>query len=464
MMRFMILNSSALGLQFSSRVLRNYAEAWKRTGDRAARFSDRALRNYAVSAHLSETLAVIKAQGDAPAEILLYDEIGFWGVTAKDFVQALAAAGDGPLTLRINSPGGDVFDGLAIYNALRARSAPITVVVDGLAASAASFIAMAGKTVTMAEQSMLMIHNAWGICMGDRNDMLDMSAVMEKIDAQLGDIYAGKSGKAAADIRAMMDAETWLTSTEAKDAGLCDVIAVPAQPDAKALAAAVRIGAKPVALGIDAGGRDGRFVIGVTGAQSMRIAARLHTAYDPDGDGDDDAAQACGHMQSAIGHLNDAIECLMPPEDKENRVRAAATEAEWVVGGAEDLPIDDKTSWDGPAAAERMLDAAGFNGNSPDPAKARRGFLVYDHHNPKLKGSYKFPFADLIGGELKAVKGGLHAAASRLPDSDLPDAVKTRARAVIDKYEKRMNGDDGQARARTDTRLRLARLAEAEAA
>jgi ATP-dependent Clp protease protease subunit len=77
----------------------------------------------------------------------LYSEIGPWGVTAKDFVRVLAQAGDGPITLRINSPGGDVFDGYAIYNALKARKAPVNVVIDGLAASAASFIAMAGDTI-----------------------------------------------------------------------------------------------------------------------------------------------------------------------------------------------------------------------------------------------------------------------------------------------------------------------------
>lgn len=369
----------------------------RRYESREARFSSRVLINY-VAAGLPETFAVLAASGGAPAEILLYDEVGFWGITAKDFVLGLAQAGDGPLTVRINSPGGDVFDGLAIYNALRARSAPVNILVDGLAASAASFIAMAGSTVSMAEASMMMIHNAWGICIGDRNDMLDMSAMMEKIDGQLAGIYATKSGKQAAEIGAMMDAETWFTSSEAKDAGLCDTIATPAQSSVSARAA-VRLGA----IAREAGA----------------------------------AARSAG-------------------------IAAAATEAEWVVGAAEDLPIDDKTSWDGPAAAERMLDAAGFNGASPDPAKAKRGFLTWDHHNPKLKGSYKLPFADLLGGELKALKSGIDAAASRLPQTDIPDNVKTRARAVIDAYEKRMEPDKADAAAkRTRAMRRRLRLAEA---
>ena len=103
-----------------------------------------------------------------------------------------------------------------------------------------------------------------------------------------------------------------------------------------------------------------------------------------------------------------------------------------------------------------MLDAAGFNGDSPDPAKAKRGFLAYDHHNPKLKGSYKLPFADLVGGDLKAYKSGIDAAASRLPDTDIPDDVKTKVRAVIDSYEKRMKPDDS-----ADNRLRQARARRA---
>jgi ATP-dependent Clp protease protease subunit len=369
----------------------------RRYESREARFSSRVMLNY-VATQLPETFSVVAAADGASTEILLYDEIGFWGVTAKDFVLALAEAGDGPITLRINSPGGDVFDGLAIYNALRARTAPVNVVIDGLAASAASFIAMAGTSVSMAEASMMMIHNAWGICVGDRNDMLDMAGVMEKIDGQLAGIYAAKSGKSAKDIGAMMDAETWFTAGEAKDAGMCDRVTEPPK-------------AKPI-------------------DPANRLASRLRA--------------------------------VAPAP------RAAATTPEWMCSAAEDLPIDKDKSWDGPAAAERMLDAAGFNGDSPDPAKAKRGFLAWDHHNPKLKGSYKLPFADLIGGELKAVESVIDAAASRLPDTDIPDAVKSRARAVIDAYEKRAGSDaddtSNQAASAIEARKRRLRVAEAEAA
>jgi len=197
----------------------------RRYESREARFSNRALLTYA-AANLPEALA-LRDGADGVTEILLYDEIGWYGVTAKDFVLALAQAGAGPVHLRINSPGGDVFDGMAIYNALRAHPAPVSVTVDGIAASAASFIAMAGQTIQMAETSMLMIHNAWGLVIGNRLDMLETAAVMEKIDGQLAAIYAGRSGKLISDFAAMMDAETWFTATEAQAAGLCSGIVQP---------------------------------------------------------------------------------------------------------------------------------------------------------------------------------------------------------------------------------------------
>lgn len=120
--------------------------------------------------------------------------------------------------------------------------------------------------------------------------------------------------------------------------------------------------------------------------------------------------------------------------------------ADWKVGAARDLPLDQSDGWDGPAAAKRMLDAAGFDGDSPDAGKAKRGFLVYDSGNPTLRGSYKLPFADIVGGELKAVNGGIRAAASRLPQTDAPQSVLDEARSVIDAYEKRFgDGESGKA-------------------
>jgi ATP-dependent Clp endopeptidase proteolytic subunit ClpP len=219
-----------------------YRRSWRALESREARVGAKATRG-AAEAALPNGLAIHAAVADEPVEILLYDEIGYWGVTAKDFALALADVGaDKPIRLRINSPGGDVFDGLAIYNALQAHKGAVVCVVDGVAASIASVIACAGATLEMAEPSMLMIHNAWVVVVGDKRDMAAMVEVMAKVDGQLAAIYASKSGKPAAEIVGMMDAETWLTSAEAIEAGFCDKASATAATAQARLARAARSG------------------------------------------------------------------------------------------------------------------------------------------------------------------------------------------------------------------------------
>lgn len=136
---------------------------------------------------------------------------------------------------------------------------------------------------------------------------------------------------------------------------------------------------------------------------------------------------------SAKGARGQLLRCANMAE----RVIKSAS-ADWRMGAAKSLPIDQSDAWDGGAASKRMLDACGFDGENPDAAGAKRGFLAYDAANPSLRGSYKLPFCDVMGGELKAVAGGIRAAASRLPQTDIPDSVKAEARAVLDDYETRM--------------------------
>lgn len=112
----------------------------------------------------------------------------------------------------------------------------------------------------------------------------------------------------------------------------------------------------------------------------------------------------------------------------------------WKVGASRNLPIGGDDAWDGPAAAASIFDHCGFDGDSPDTSFARKGFLAYDAANPKLKGSYKLPFAKIVDGHLTAMPSGIRAAASRLPQADIPDDVQTKARAVIDHYEEKMKG------------------------
>lgn len=164
------------------------------------------------------------AAADEPAEILIYDFIGdYWyGVTAADFVRDLAALDADEITVRINSPGGDVFDGIAILNALRGHKAKITTVVDGLAASAASFIAMAGDEVVMSRNSEMMIHDASNYCHGNAADMRTCAKDLDRVSANIATVYAEKTGVDATEWRAAMQAETWYSAQEAVDAGLAD--------------------------------------------------------------------------------------------------------------------------------------------------------------------------------------------------------------------------------------------------
>lgn len=156
--------------------------------------------------------------------IAIYDEIGAWGVTASDFVNELKGVSAQNIQLSINSPGGDVFDGLAILNSLRQHPANVNVVVDGVAASAASFIAMAGDTVKMAPQAMMMIHDAAGLVIGNAQDMQEMATLLDKTSDNIASVYAQRAGGAQEDWRAAMKAETWYTDQEAVDAGLADEI------------------------------------------------------------------------------------------------------------------------------------------------------------------------------------------------------------------------------------------------
>lgn len=160
------------------------------------------------------------------AAIYIYEEIGYWGVEAADFVRDLQSVAGLNLEVHINSPGGDVFDGLAIFNALKqhAERAQVTVRIDGLAASAASFIAQAGDIVKISRNAQMMIHDASGMCWGNATDMQTMADLLNKCSDNIADIYAVKAGGTVEAWRAAMKAETWYTGLEAVAAGLADEI------------------------------------------------------------------------------------------------------------------------------------------------------------------------------------------------------------------------------------------------
>ncbi len=156
--------------------------------------------------------------------ISIYDMVGDdpWtggGFTAKRMAAALRSIGNNDVTVNINSPGGDMFEGLAIYNLLAEHPATVNVRVMGLAASAASVIAMAGDSIEMGLGSFLMIHNAWGAVVGNQNDMREAAGLFAQFDGAMADIYAHRTGIDKADIAAMMDAETFMSAGDATEKG-----------------------------------------------------------------------------------------------------------------------------------------------------------------------------------------------------------------------------------------------------
>lgn len=160
----------------------------------------------------------------AATDVYIYDEIGYFGVTASDFVRDVTAIKSATINLHINTPGGDVFDGVTIYNALRDHAATVNVVIDGLAASAGSFIAQAGDTVTMNRASTMMIHDASGLAMGNAADMRKLADLLDQTSGTIAGIYQARAGGELADWRAAMLAETWYTASEAVAAGLADAV------------------------------------------------------------------------------------------------------------------------------------------------------------------------------------------------------------------------------------------------
>ncbi len=171
----------------------------------------------------------IKAKANDTAEISIYDEIGFWGVSAASFAQDLKSCGNNlkQINLHIHSPGGDVFDGIAIYNLLKNHPANVTVYIDGLAASMASVIAMAGNEVIMPENAMMMIHKPWGIQGGDAEDMRKCADLLDKVENTLIPAYANKTGKTPEELAEMLSAETWLNGKECVEQGFADKLAEP---------------------------------------------------------------------------------------------------------------------------------------------------------------------------------------------------------------------------------------------
>lgn len=182
------------------------------------------------------------AEADDPNTVSIYDVIGedWWtggGFTAKRMAAALRSIGSNPVTVKINSPGGDMFEGIAIYNLLRDHPAKVTIEVMGWAASAASIIAMAGDDIRMGLGTFMMVHNAWGVVVGNRHDMRSGADLFDGFDSAIADIYEARTGMDRKAITKLMDAETFMGPSEAVENGFADGID-EGRSDASASAAA----------------------------------------------------------------------------------------------------------------------------------------------------------------------------------------------------------------------------------
>jgi len=171
----------------------------------------------------------MRLAGSKTGEIYLYDEIGqgFFGggISAKQFADDLNSLGKiDTLNLRMNSPGGDVFDGLAIYNTLKRHPANVIVDVDGMALSIASIIAMAGDEIRMAKNAMMMIHDPWTISAGTADDFREQADLMDTVKGNLVTTYADRCGMAESEVSDLMSAETWMTAEQAVKNGFADEV------------------------------------------------------------------------------------------------------------------------------------------------------------------------------------------------------------------------------------------------
>lgn len=247
------------------------------------------------------------------AEILIYGVIGEdpWGeggITAERFVRELRSVNAKTIQVRINSPGGDAFDGLAIYNALRRKPALIETHVDGLAASAAATIAMAGDHISIAENAFLMIHRSWAFVVGNTTDMMETADVLSKLDEGVAKIFSSRTNKSNSRMLNLMEAETWLNSDEAKSENFVDEITGvegAKQIDSRFDLSAYRN--SPDGLGIFSGAR--------LAALLNRLIDERETNQRSRSEIIEDMADAAGIDSSTVNQiLSGSIEC--PPIDR----------------------------------------------------------------------------------------------------------------------------------------------------
>ena len=252
----------------------------------------------------------------------IYDEIGAYGVSAKGFLTELGALPEGtPVDLRLNSPGGSVFDAVAIHNALKRHEGTVTVWIDGIAASAASYVAMAGDEIVMPENAFLMIHDPSGLVTGTAEDMRAMAEALGKVKSSLVQGYAAKSGRTPEEVSALMSAETWLDAADALARGFADRVIEPVRIAARFDIARFRNAPPELADVVEGDGTDAETVPDGNGSEAT--AADI-VANDEDDEDHMPAADAAPRSEPARTEVADGD---APPADADPETSDAATNA-----------------------------------------------------------------------------------------------------------------------------------------
>ncbi|MDH6116901.1 ATP-dependent Clp endopeptidase proteolytic subunit ClpP [Kitasatospora sp. GAS204A] len=380
-----------------------------------------------------------------PTRVDIYDQIGGggWfdsGVTAVDFVNELAQI-NGDIEVHINSPGGDVFDGLAIYNSLAQRPGKVTTIVDGLAASAASFIAMAGTQRLISPGAMMMIHEASGVCLGNADDMRETADLLDKVSANIASIYAAHSGRADG-WRSAMQAETWYTADEAVAAGLAHRIAE--RPAEGALAAAAGWDLTAYA----------RVPERLRNAARPAAADGGSTPFEPapyrQGNDENVQCPTCDKYNAPDARFCDQCGAKLVGRDD---VSEAANHGGPVLG-VESMPVTNRAMpvhhtatvdepWDGPAAVAAMPNddqVLEYCHAWQSAEAAAAPHKSSDDDADDQKANYKFPHHKTKGGpaNLAACRNGL----ARLSNADIPDLDRDGVRAHLQAHLDDAKSDD----------------------
>jgi ATP-dependent Clp protease, protease subunit len=264
---------------------------------------------FANAGPLKRMFSAAKAQ--SVLDLYIYDAIGEdWygdGISPTTVQQAIKDAGTiESIVVHINSPGGYAFDGTAIHNILRQQNVPVTVIVEGLAASAAFTVAMAGDAIQACDGAMMMLHNAWSFAIGDAKEMRKQADLLDKLSGTMCDLYAKRSGLSSEEVQLMMDNETWLNPQDCVDKGFATAIlsTTPEKQEA----------AKGLAAKFDLS----KFCSKLPETLKASVTIEKSSSTDPDGDGDDDsvivdalnkAAELCqpfvGELQTAAADLDE---------------------------------------------------------------------------------------------------------------------------------------------------------------